>query len=290
MTLIHSHRKEDPFVRLDKRIVFDNQLSWKAKGILAYAFSRPDDWSFYKKELLRHSKDGEASLDSGLEELENAKYLHREKKRDEKTGRFDNWDWHFFEVPMTDEEFKKFSPQGDFPAVEKSSPVKSPPTKNDSLNKTDSVLSVRECKDKISKKNQRGESVSCSLDKIFSDAVMQKKDWKTNEIKEAWGILFDYQGAVSDPLKFIEGTIVNIRNKQKREESCSFQKKQKATSGRKEYSEMVAGMSEPRLPNGKSLGDQAWEQGFCHICVSRKGTCSCSLARLEREKLSSAQQ
>jgi len=114
MTLCFAHRKEDPFVRLDKRMVMDKGLSWKAKGILSYAFSRPEDWQFYRAEMIEHATDGKDSFDSGIIELEKAGYLHREKKQNE-SGRFDGLDWHFFEVPITDEEFKK-SYQGGFSA------------------------------------------------------------------------------------------------------------------------------------------------------------------------------
>lgn len=106
MTLCFSHRENDPFARIDKRIVYDNSISWKAKGILLYAFSQNDNWQFYRNEMMRHSSDGEHSFDSGIKELEAAGYLHK-KRTKKKTGVFAGWNWHFFEIPVTPNEFEE---------------------------------------------------------------------------------------------------------------------------------------------------------------------------------------
>lgn len=109
MAIFRVKRLKDPFVRFSKSIVMDKRLSWKAKGILTYAFSRPEDWSFYKKEMEQHASDGEKSLDSGLKELHDLGYLHKKPCQDSKTGKMEGWEWFFFEVPVTKEEFSNIS-------------------------------------------------------------------------------------------------------------------------------------------------------------------------------------
>jgi hypothetical protein len=42
-----SKNKENPYVMIDKRSIGNDKISWKAKGILAYCLSMPDDWVFY---------------------------------------------------------------------------------------------------------------------------------------------------------------------------------------------------------------------------------------------------
>lgn len=140
MTLCYAHRKSDPFVRFDKRIVFDSSISWKAKGLLTYAFSRDENWKFYKSEMMKHASDGETSFDSGIKELENAGYLHRRKINDPKTGKFTGWEWHFCEVPLSEEEFKKFHRNGGFPDIGES-PIsgKPGPNKKDNLSKQEQL-------------------------------------------------------------------------------------------------------------------------------------------------------
>jgi len=136
MTLCHSHRKKDPFVRFNKSIVFDHCLSLKAKGLLSIAFSRPEDWSFYKQEMMKHCSDGEHSFDSGVKELENSGYLYRTRKQNKKNGRLEGWEWHFFEEPISEEEFKKFIRNGGFPDIGET-PIsgKPSPNKNNSFTK-----------------------------------------------------------------------------------------------------------------------------------------------------------
>lgn len=62
----------------------DKRLSWKAKGILAYILTLPDDWVFYREELSQHAKDGINSLRAGMKELKEYGYIKRFPIRDEK--------------------------------------------------------------------------------------------------------------------------------------------------------------------------------------------------------------
>jgi hypothetical protein len=46
-------------------------MSWKARGILIYMLSLPDDWEVHLSEIAKHSeKDGRDSFASGIKELE----------------------------------------------------------------------------------------------------------------------------------------------------------------------------------------------------------------------------
>src|SRR5699024_6165517 len=55
---------------------------WKAKGLMAYMLSKPDDWTFYLSELEKHSIDGNSSLRSGFKELQDNGYVTRDRKRE----------------------------------------------------------------------------------------------------------------------------------------------------------------------------------------------------------------
>lgn len=116
MTICFNHRPSDPFARIDKRISFDRNLSLKAKGLLLIAFSRPPTWKFFKGEMIAHSSDGESSFDSGIKELEEAGYLHRTRSRNE-ANQLNGWEWHWFETPITEDEFKKSFRNGGFPGI-----------------------------------------------------------------------------------------------------------------------------------------------------------------------------
>lgn len=86
------------FVTIHKGFIHDNNLSWKAKGLLLYLLSRPDDWQIYETELIKHTSDGLSSLKSGIKELEKTGYIERKRKRDDK-GRLKEYEYEVFEQP-----------------------------------------------------------------------------------------------------------------------------------------------------------------------------------------------
>ena len=90
------------FTALSNKIVRDDKLSWKARGIFLYLFSQSDDWDFYETEVVKHSTDGRDSLRSGLKELEDRGYIKRERIRNDK-GQLMSSDWLLSDVPMLNE-------------------------------------------------------------------------------------------------------------------------------------------------------------------------------------------
>lgn len=107
MAIIRSKRDVN-FTVLRNEGLRDVQLSFKARGLMAYMLSLPDNWKFYVKELVKHSEhDGRDSVQSGLKELEAHGYLQRVQKRASK-GQFDSVDYLLVDVPT-------FSPQPDNP-------------------------------------------------------------------------------------------------------------------------------------------------------------------------------
>lgn len=114
--------KKDNFVIIDSKLVRDDRLSWKARGIFGYLWSMSDEWEFYEKEVMKHSADGLASLQSGLKELEKYGYLKRVKVRDK--GKFKGYEWLLTDDPKTIENEENgdkstFQPKSDFPFSEK---------------------------------------------------------------------------------------------------------------------------------------------------------------------------
>ena len=84
MATIRVIKESGNFVTVHRNFIQDENLSWKAKGILLYLLSRPDDWQFYESEMLKHCVDGRDSLNSGIKELEKRGYVSRERNRNEK--------------------------------------------------------------------------------------------------------------------------------------------------------------------------------------------------------------
>ena len=76
--------KDNPYVMVNKQFVNDKKLSAKAKGILLYLLSKPDDWKVYQKDIVNHMDDGRTAIKNGIEELVDQGYIERKKARSEK--------------------------------------------------------------------------------------------------------------------------------------------------------------------------------------------------------------
>ena len=69
--------KKDNYTTIDNGYLQNKNLSFKAKGIMTYILSLPDDWVIYIDQLIATSKGGESSFRSGLDELIKAGYIKR---------------------------------------------------------------------------------------------------------------------------------------------------------------------------------------------------------------------
>ena len=96
MATFRVYKESGNFVTVHKDFIHDNNISWKAKGILLYLLSRPDDWQIYETELTKHTSDGRDSLRTGIKELEEVGYIKRKRKRDNK-GQFKEYEYMVFE-------------------------------------------------------------------------------------------------------------------------------------------------------------------------------------------------
>ena len=80
------------YTNTSNKVIRDERLTWKARGIFNYLWSQADNWQFYVAEIANHAKDGVKSTRSGLDELEKYGYLKRINRHD-KSGSFDGMDW-----------------------------------------------------------------------------------------------------------------------------------------------------------------------------------------------------
>lgn len=131
MTIFRTAHNKN-YTVINNTICTDKRLSWKAKGIWLYAFSRPDDWSFHINDLINQSIDGRDGVRSGLKELQECGYLKRSIIKNSK-GQFDYGDWTFFETPQ---EIKEKLPQTENPFTEVPDTEKRPLLSTDVLPST----------------------------------------------------------------------------------------------------------------------------------------------------------
>ena len=80
----------------------DKRLSLKAKGLLSYMLSLPDDWDYSLKGLTIGCKDGLDSVRTAVLELEEHGYVRRQKVRNAK-GQIIDYDYQVYESPVEDD-------------------------------------------------------------------------------------------------------------------------------------------------------------------------------------------
>lgn len=118
------HNRENPYVTVNKKALWNKNLSLKAIGLWARCISRPDNWQFNVKELASSGLEGRRAIYSAIDELISENYAlrleHYEKAQD---GKFTSGgvEYVFFEFAATQEEkdeeiekFKKSFPQCGF--------------------------------------------------------------------------------------------------------------------------------------------------------------------------------
>lgn len=100
MTTYRTKKGATLFTRIENSTLQDTRLSWKARGLLAYMLSKPDNFRFYLEELTKHAPDGLASVRAGIKELESLGYVKRFPNREK--GKVLSWDMDVFEIPECD--------------------------------------------------------------------------------------------------------------------------------------------------------------------------------------------
>jgi hypothetical protein len=101
-TIFRTVKRENPYVQIDKTVINDPRLSWKAKGLMAFLLSKPDDWEVNVLNLTKQSRDGKDAVYSALNELIRFGYVRRREHRN--NGKFAEVEYLIYENPQLFEE------------------------------------------------------------------------------------------------------------------------------------------------------------------------------------------
>lgn len=88
MAIIRVAKQPNQFSIIDRTPAEDTRLSMKAKGIMFYLLTKPDNWTLNVKDLIKSSADGRDSIYSGLKELRELGYISMKKYQNTK-GQFE---------------------------------------------------------------------------------------------------------------------------------------------------------------------------------------------------------
>ena len=93
----------------------DASLSWQARGVMGYLFTKPPDWTPRMYDIVNAGPCKKHKIKSIFKELEAAGYLHRRKIRTE-GGTFD-WEVVLFDHPRSDPPWSESTPEAVHPGA-----------------------------------------------------------------------------------------------------------------------------------------------------------------------------
>ncbi len=92
------------FTTVSNEWINNPDLSAKAKGILLYLLSKPNDWETNLADIVSHMRDGVDSIKAGIKELREARHVVKTSIRDA-GGKITGWETLVFEQALPEVDF-----------------------------------------------------------------------------------------------------------------------------------------------------------------------------------------
>jgi hypothetical protein len=91
MTIVRAPRPSEGFTILRNENVRNQTLTFRARGLLAYLLSMPDNWATNSERLQSRWTEGRDAIRSSIKELEAAGYMTLHKAQNDKGQWVSNW-------------------------------------------------------------------------------------------------------------------------------------------------------------------------------------------------------
>lgn len=82
MQIIRAPRQESGYTIIRNDVLRDPELTFRARGVLAYILSHSDNWRTDAESIARVSKEGRQAIQTALKELREAGYIEYRKSQD----------------------------------------------------------------------------------------------------------------------------------------------------------------------------------------------------------------
>jgi hypothetical protein len=167
-------KHKNPFTAVPNAVLNDLRLTFKAKGIYSYLFSKPDGWVFYNKAILNETSEGITSFQSGIKELVKCGWLKKQQLI-AKNGQFGGNEYELMtELPiqgnMSTATLKKSKAPLEKPVTE--NPVSDNPV-------TENILTYKEINNKEINKRKSNSINTITKKKSMDDYEFIKLLWNT---------------------------------------------------------------------------------------------------------------
>ena len=167
--------KNSDFTVMSNHHLRDKNLSLKAKGLLSYMLSLPDDWDYSLKGLVSICKENKDAIRASLNELKSNNYLIIERSRDE-NGMF-QYNYQIYEKPYENRNKGRNSPDTDFPYTVEPN-TENPPQINTNKQNTNNKI------DKIDKIDKSEQPTDESKSNSVSHNILTLELIQENYVKE----------------------------------------------------------------------------------------------------------
>ena len=94
--MIVKARHVSNFLQMNNEPIQTPELSWAAKGLLAYLLSLPEDWEVHQRDLFTRSRSGTKPTQAALNELIKAGYVVKEQGKNYRR----NTKYTVYEIPQ----------------------------------------------------------------------------------------------------------------------------------------------------------------------------------------------
>lgn len=261
------NQKKNKFTCIPNKIIRNNLISNSGFRLLSYLASNSDSWIVYNEVVKRELDWGRDLLDGAIKNLFFLGYLKKTQARTDKgTFSHNQYEWDFepiflkenHEILKKEEEKSNSnnSTEGAKP-VDGSIDVGKPATTNtnnkNTNNNEDCLFTLpvgNGVSNKFSKIHSEGHEVKCSLQEVFQYAISEQKNWKTEDIISAWKILEEFKSPIRCYLHFIDGTIVNMKRKEKSELAIKNKGKKWMTPEEMKMNKIDKTISPPTMQEG----------------------------------------
>ena len=107
--MVHREEHNESFTIIDNAVLQNVNLSFEARGFMAYLLSFPNDWSFSIAGIVKNSGTSESVVRRLLAELQAEGYIVINRHVD-KNGRVTRWSWDLFERSKVPESIQMLKP------------------------------------------------------------------------------------------------------------------------------------------------------------------------------------
>ncbi|URZ01258.1 hypothetical protein [Clostridium felsineum] len=179
------HNKENPYSIINKIGLNDERLYFKAKGILAYLLSKPDDWTCQVSEFQQHTVDGRDSIYNGLRELKKYGYLIKRPIKDS-VNKITRWEEILYETPR-EEAVKIYVQQKQQQQKRKETFQKKKNLKSESgdmphTGNTDNIINNNKPSNKLPNNELRNNNITTSKTDTLVESIKVDKSKNSKEI------------------------------------------------------------------------------------------------------------